>query len=399
MNFIIYHLDSLASLAVKTKDNINFQGIKINNNYINEISKDSIFFKNSYGYGETWSTTFEYFTNGNMKDGYSDAFHFHNSFNSSYSVAKIFKDKNFTTFLYRDQKNYPNKGFYKRYFKSVSKDFDYFCLSKEEKIKSFKDFLKKNKTNFSAKDKKNKMFLIHDYSLHDNPRAYKKSNPRKYLKCVNLSAKKIEENLNAIKYDSTQDILIFLSDHGLNIFPTDKIHFDKNITKEEYGKYYLSLLDDYKIRTSFFIKIPGVSRMEIKKRIIPKDIFGFVAKIARFNFNTSKIIHFFNKIKHTNNKIIISVKAAEMDPYNNFFYKNCFHCHLVSISNNFKLSYSLNHPNLFYDFIKKKYVKIKKSEKLEIQKFLLSYYSKKKRIKKLLLFLFSYFFKFLDFIS
>lgn len=388
MNFIIYHLDSLSPLAIKRKDNLKFENEKITDNFISLISKDSIFFKNLYSFGETWSTTFEYFTNGNMLSGYGDAFHCHKSFKSEYSIAKIFKEKKFTTFLYRDQKDFPNKGFYKRYFDSLSKDFDHICLSKEGKIKSLKDFLKENKNNFF--EKKNKMFLIHDYSLHDNDMVYYKPTAKNYLRAVNLSAKKIKNNLKVINYNKKKDILVLLSDHGLNLYPESKIHFDKYLNRNEYQKYYLSLLEDSKIKSCFFIKAPGLKARDISRMIVPKDVFGVLTEIVRLNFVLKKIPHLFKKIKYINNKITVSVRAAVADPYNNFFFKEFFHCHLINIGPNLKISYSLGHPNPFYDFIKKKHVNFKKNEKFDLNQKIFEYYSLKNIINKIILLLFSY---------
>ena len=59
MKFIIYHLDSLTNLALKGKNNNYFKKKKLNSNFISKTKNKSIFFENSYGYGETWSTTFE----------------------------------------------------------------------------------------------------------------------------------------------------------------------------------------------------------------------------------------------------------------------------------------------------------------------------------------------------
>ena len=52
------------------KDNKKFFGTKIKENHISKLQKNSVNFHNIYGYGETFSTTYELFTGKNIYKSY-----------------------------------------------------------------------------------------------------------------------------------------------------------------------------------------------------------------------------------------------------------------------------------------------------------------------------------------
>ena len=167
-------------------------------------------------------------TGENIYENHCDAFKLYNSFPVKKNLATYFKDKGFKTIYYRDSAvNFPQTGFYGRYFKSVTNDFDIVCRTKKHEKYSFKDFFKEKNISNLLEDNKNNFFLFHDHSLHDNKIAYKNGTPQSYLKAVNSSSKIVERNLNIIKYNEKKDILIFVSDHGLNFYPSSKMHFKK----------------------------------------------------------------------------------------------------------------------------------------------------------------------------
>lgn len=171
----------------------------------------------------------------------------------------------------------------------------------------------------------NNFFLIHDYSLHDNPKAYQNATPKSYLEAVDEASLVVESNLKKINYDEKKDVLIFLSDHGLNLSPYDKMHFKKTLSKQDYQNYYLNLLADEKIKTTFFIKFPKISKKNIKTIVTPNLVFNIIKDLPSNNLNNQYLTNFLkknnNKIK---NKVIISFRAAEQDPFNNFFLKIIF---------------------------------------------------------------------------
>jgi hypothetical protein len=94
------------------------------------------------------------------------------------------------------------------------------------------------------------------------------------------------------------------------------------------------------------------------------------------------------KLKENNKKIIISLRAAKQDPYNNFFFKDYFHCHFLSLSKFSKIAYSHNHTQSFYDIKNKKFIHEVKNN-LEFKKFIKNYFSLKNYTKKFLVFILS----------
>jgi hypothetical protein len=134
MNFIIYLLDGLSPLSIRSNSNKKFFGFDLKNNYISNLQKKSLNFTNLYGYGETYSTTYEYFTKKNIYDNFCDSPNILKSFGSNTNLAYYFKQKKFNTFLFRDPcQDHPMSGFYKRYFNSIKQNFDYYCIKKKKK--------------------------------------------------------------------------------------------------------------------------------------------------------------------------------------------------------------------------------------------------------------------------
>jgi hypothetical protein len=356
MNFIIYLLDGLSPLSIRSNSNKKFFGFDLKNNYISNLQKKSLNFTNLYGYGETYSTTYEYFTKKNIYDNFCDSPNILKSFSSNTNLAYYFKQKKFNTFLFRDPcQDHPMSGFYKRYFNSIKQNFDYYCIKKKKKNYSFKNFFYENQIINFLKKSENNFFFIHDFSLHDNKKAYINASPKSYLEAVNISSDIIRLNLNLIKYSETKDTLIFLSDHGLNVSPYDQLHFKKKISLEIYDKYYSNLFIDEKLKATCFIKHPEINKDDINIFYKPNLIFYIVRGLLKLKKN--KIKSFILKLKKKiNNNIIVSIKAAQQDPYNNYFLKNYFHCHLIFLSQTEKVAYSHNHKNQYYDLINKKFI-------------------------------------------
>ena len=393
MNYILYLLDGLTPLSIKNSENIKFIGKKINKNYLSKLQEDSINFNNCYGYGETFATTYQYFTGADIYQSNCDAFHLFNSFPVRKNLAFFFKKKNFNTFMYRDaNENHPLGGFYGRYFKSIAKNFDYVSLKKKNKDYDIKNFISDQKIQKYLNQNNNNFFLIHDYSLHDNPKAYQNATPKSYLEAVNQSALTVESNLKKIKYDQKKDVLIFLSDHGLNLSPYDKMHFKKKLPKFYYNNYYSNLLANEKIKTTFFIKYPKILKRNIKKFITPDSVFNLIKDLPSNNLKNQYVNNFLKKLD--NKKIILSYRAAEQDPFNNFFFKNYFHCHFLFFSKKKKFSYSHNHPDTCYDYMSKKKISIDKIDK-NFSIFIKNYFSIKNLSLKIINFIFSIFLRFI----
>ena len=390
MNCILYLLDGLSPLAIKNSTNNKFLGAKIRNNYLSNLQKKSINLSNVYGYGETFSTTYELFTNKDIYRSFCDAFNLYGSFTKNNNLAYYFKKNNFNTFLYRDTSRIqPMSGFYGRYFNVVKDNFDFFCLKKKTESYSFKNFFYENKINNFLKEKENNFFVFHDHSLHDNKKAYMHPTASSYLEAVDSSSKVIKSNLDLIKYNKKVDTLILLSDHGLNISPYDKMHFKKKISVKEYNNYYPHLFIDEKLKMTCFIKYPGVKKKNVKNFYKPGFIYTLIKEFAKKNTNKKNIATLIERLLiKKSNKIIVSARAATQDCYNNFFLRDYFHCHFLLLSKNKKISYSHNHENLFYDFKNKKNISFYKAGN-EFTDFLSKYFSLKNYLIKSYLFIFS----------
>jgi len=388
MNFIIYLLDGLSPLALRSNSNKLFFGSSLKSNYISNLQKKSLNFTNLFGYGETYSTTYEYFTNNNIYSNFCDSPDILSSFRSQTNIAYYFKKKGFNTFLFRDpSEDHPMGGYYKRYFNSIKKNFDYSCIKKKNKKYSFEDFFFENKINSFIKKNENNFFLIHDFSLHDNKKAYNNATSKSYIEAVSASSRIVELNLNLIKYTQTKDILVFLSDHGLNLSPYDKLHFKKKLPTEIYNKYYPNLFINEKLKATCFVRHPEIQKETINVFFKPNLIFYLVESFLTLKKN--KIKSFIFKLKkNINNKIVISIKAAEQDPYNNYFLKKYFHCHLIFLSKTEKITYSHNHVNQYYDLINKRYL-LASEVNSKFVFFIGNYFSKKNHIIKFSLFVLS----------
>lgn len=397
MNCIFYILDGLTPLAIKNELNNKFYGKPISSNFISKIASDSIRFDNAYGYGETLATTYQYLTGENVYKNYCDAFKLFNSFPVRKNLATYFKAEGFNTIYYRDSAvNFPQNGFYGRYFKSVTNDFDIVCRTKKHENYSFKNFFIENNISSFLEEDKNNFFLFHDHSLHDNKIAYKDGTPQSYLKAVNSSSKIVQKNLNMIKYNKKKDILIFISDHGLNLYPSSKMHFPKKIKKKEYDSFYTDLFIDEKIKVTFFICNVGAKKSVYKPFIKPDNVFSIVKYLSKNIFNKKLKKNIYSRLKnYSQKKILISIQAAKQDFYNNFFFKDYFHCHILLLNKYTKIAYSLNHDYQFYDLKNKKYKSaIKNNNDFKI--FIKNYFSMKNYLKKFLMFILSLFFRILS---
>jgi len=262
MNFVIYLLDGLTPLSIKSDQNKFFFGKKIKDNFLSKIKRKSLSFENAYGYGETYSTVYQLFTGINIYDSYCDAFELVNSFPKFINIPYYFRLNNFNTYMYSDASyNHPTEGFYKRFFNSINNNFDEFCNFKKTPKYKFNNFLsdlkKRKKLNIK---KKNNFYFFHDHSLHDSKYVYRNATPENYLQGVNYSSELIKKNLKKINFNFKKDVLVFLSDHGLNIRPHDKMHFKEKISNENYDNYCPHLYDDEKIKMAFWIYSPKLKK-------------------------------------------------------------------------------------------------------------------------------------------
>ena len=134
MKQIIYLLDGLTPYALSQFKKV-YSGIKNKDNFINKLMKDSHIFKNAFGYGETYSTTYGFNTGQDIYKTNCDSFQNFNSFPKNKNLGLYFRKKNYKNIFFRNaHHSSPTKGFYGRYLNAITENFDYICLKKKEKI-------------------------------------------------------------------------------------------------------------------------------------------------------------------------------------------------------------------------------------------------------------------------
>ena len=310
-----------------------------------------------------------------------------NLFLKKKNLASYFKENGFNTICFRDQAaDTPATGFYGRYLKAVTNDFDIICKMKKTKNYSFKNFFNEKKIfKFLDQNQKN-FFFIHDYSLHDNEQAYSNGTAKSYLEAVNQSSKIVRNNLKTLNYNKKKDTLVFISDHGLNLKPSSKMHFSKKLNLHEYQDYYKDLFLDEKIKVTLFINFPSCKNKKIYNFYKPNFVFSLLKNFAKLNLNPIKMNKLFKNIKNKKNNILISIQAAKQDPYNNFFFKDYFHCHIMSLGKFRKIAYSHNHKYPFYNINDKKFIHEIKGN-IKFKRFIKDYFSFKNSLNKLFIFI------------
>ena len=249
---VIFIADYLTFLREFSKKN-KFFNSRIKNNYINDLSKKSVLFKNCYGYGETFSVTSSMMSGKSPYELNTDSFFLFNSFKAKNELSFYFKKKNFFNIYYSnlstDAKIKNNE--YERYFNFVNQYFDVATIKKKNNNYTFKSFFKEFNLSKVNSNYKNIFYLFHENSLHDDPTVYKNCNPINYMKKVDKLSKLFKEQMKIIKYNEKTDILYFLSDHGLLMKPYDQLYYKNNLKLNEYNRYYLKNLADEKLKFTF----------------------------------------------------------------------------------------------------------------------------------------------------
>ena len=337
--------------------------------------KQSILFQNTYGFGETHSTVYSALTGNNIYKNYADAWYIFNSFKQKSNLGKYYKEKGFYNIYYRNcTPNNTRESFYGRWFKSLTYNFDKKKFKKINNKDTFQKFVNINK--FKQNDL---LFVIHDYSLHDNKLALQ-GYEKDHLKAAEQISHVVKKNLKSINYNPKIDTLFFLSDHGLTPTPNSCLFSKNEVTKKDYDSFYNKILIDEKIKMLFFIKGPNIKKkIIIKNKIRSNDIFKI---IKLYNEKTlKKLIKELYKI--TRNKLIISLRATRATVYESKIDKYLYHSHILKIEGNKKLIYSHKHPKKYLyaknDKFKVLNNKIKDKELIE---FLDNYFSIKNKIIK-----------------
>jgi hypothetical protein len=385
MKHIIYLLDGFSPTSLNRYK----KKIESKKNYLDDLSKKAIFFKNAYGNGETYSTTYGMFSGKNIYKNYCDAWDIPFSFKEKSSLSKIYKNKGFKTIYYRNAEPNAYLGdFYGRYLKSIAGSFDFKSYKKINNNDNLDRFLSENKLKKKLLSNQKYFIYIHDFTLHDDKRAYNGSR-NDYQVAVNSASKVVKKNLQLINYKKNVDTLYFLSDHGLTPDPQSQIHF-KKLKKNIFNKYYPYLFKDEKIKFTFFIKFPKKINLNLDKKIVASDIF----KIINFFLNTNSfakktISNFLNRV--SKNEVVISLRDAFKPTYGNYFVRKVFHTHLIFIGKEKKI-FSKGYPNQYSKEVLDEFSIVKKNNfRSKDLKYIKKYYSKKNFFKKFFLLFFVYY--------
>ena len=136
MKVIFYIADGLSPTAIKNplkKKNF-FLKQKIKDNFLNNFAKESTFFTNCYGNGETFSVTSSMFSGKDPYEIYTDAFYLNQSFKTENNLAKFFKKKNFFNIYYSNLSPdaHIENNEYERYFNLAKQFFDVSIIKKKK---------------------------------------------------------------------------------------------------------------------------------------------------------------------------------------------------------------------------------------------------------------------------
>ena len=389
MKNIIYIIDSLSPLALKSLSK-KFYNIKNNKfTYFDKLINKSILVENIYGHGETYSTIFAALTGENVYKNNCDSWYLENSFKKFSNFGSLFKKKGFTNIYLRNAS--PSSAidnFYGRFLSSISKDFDYKLIKKQFKRDTFSKYIQREKKLYSLLKKGQKKFfiLIHDYTLHDSKDAYN-GNTNKILKVINKNlTKNFRDTLSKINYDKKKDNLIVFSDHGLTVSPESNLYTQNSISKKQYDQLYKNIFLDEKIKMLFFINSPKINKKKmIKGNYQAKDLYSIIHNFFKNNQNLNKFLNFAKKQSKKN--LITSVRSTRATIYENYYEKNNFHNHIIYIKNRKKFVYSNKHEVNFIEHVENKFFsvsedKVDKNFKLWIN----DYFTLQNRIKKYILF-------------
>ena len=341
MKIIIYILDSFSPNILKGNKSFFFQEKEKNRTFIDKLINKSFYFNNVYGYGETYSTTYSAIVGKDIYDNYCDAWKLNTSFKLKSNLGSMAKINGFETIYYRNSGPKSKvDSYFGRYLESINHNFKYKHLKNKKINDNLYKFIKKN--NLLKKLNSNKKFLIllHDYSLHDSQGAYKGST-KGILNSAKNSADEVKKNLSSLNYNENKDVLIFFSDHGLTPYPYVKLFNNNFIKKKDYEKYYNKIFVDDKIKMLFFIKIPNLKKKIISKKFLkPKDI----NIIIRSFFKKDKTLEKIKLLKNIGKQsILTSLRSTRASIYENYFFKNMFHNHLIYIDNKKKVVFSNKH--------------------------------------------------------
>ena len=225
---IFYLMDGVSATKLTSFNNQRWNEAKNANvqaNYVDELSKQSHVFKYCYGFDTTQGSMYSIFSGQSHHETPISATQDCKLLRIRHSIMKILKDKGYKTHTFTN--------LYTRNMSLPLDDFDRF------EFEPFKyDFSESKLDNhFWGINNNEKLFLfIHDMYTHDQNGLYvtKKKltlTTAEYEKLINDHSKLVEKNLEFLKFDPEQDLLVFFSDHGMTLdtsyIPKGSAIFDK----------------------------------------------------------------------------------------------------------------------------------------------------------------------------
>lgn len=350
MRVIWYMLDGLTPCVLRAFNS----GKKVNNklaplNFIDKLAKNSFKINRCYGYGETMASNSAMVSGKNCVMLKSDMLAHPDSFHLCPTVASYLQKKGFYTIFYR---NFPldglrRKGPYKRFnlleafgFNRVILEDDSGMLFKNSKVINKHD-------DFFLTTKKRKTFIyIHDMAFHDDSRVLKNATKKSLFKAVVEKGERVKRNLEYLKYDKNKDILIFSSDHGMTLSPYDDMFYDKHISKDTMDLYWPKLTADFKLRTSFFIKGPGINSGEARGTYEIRDVHATVLDFLNIKYHSIGAISARSK---TRLSALVSTIGTSNEKTSPDMLKGWFHPYIVFVKDDKKWVYrKLKEPKCYY---------------------------------------------------
>jgi hypothetical protein len=308
-------------------------------NYIDKLSEDSFMINKCYGYGETMASNSAMITGLNSETLKSDMLPNPDSFHQHSTLAYYFKKHGFNTVFYR---NFPldglrRRGPYRRFNALASSAFDHICLE-DDSSKLFRDskIIKRRDDFFYTKNKHSTFIFIHDMAFHDDSKVLKSATLKSILTAVKEKSKRVRKNLEYLNYDKRKDVLIFSSDHGMTLSPYDDMFYDKKISADKMDAYWPKLTADFKLRTCFFIRGPGIKSGNATGNFEIRDMFATVLDFLHIKHAPTGAI----SAKHqTRTSALVSVAGAPFEHVALNGLRKWFHPYVIYVKDSKKWIY------------------------------------------------------------
>ena len=340
MRIIWYMLDALTPCVLRTFNCEKGDSKKLAPlNFIDKLSKGSFMINKCYGYGETMASNSAMITgldSGTLK---SDMLPHPDSFHQHPTLAYYFKKYGFHTVFYRNFSidGLRRRGPYRRFNALASSAFDHVCLE-DDSSKLFRDskIIKRQDDFFYIKNKHSTFIFIHDLAFHDDSKVLKSATMKSILTAIKEKSERVRKNLEYLNYDKKKDVLIFSSDHGMTLSPYDDMFYDKKISAGKMDAYWPKLTTDFKLRTCFFIRGPGITPGNAIGNFEIRDMFATALDFLHIKCAPTGAI---SAKRHTRTSALVSVAGAPFERVALNALKKWFHSYVIYVKDSKKWIY------------------------------------------------------------